>query len=156
MKIKELMTRDVITVKRSTTLAELMKLFKDFHAFPLVPVVEEDNRLGGIVSFQNLTEVFRTQEPEILKTVPFIDEVQEDILKADISSEMGNLVIVDDIMETKKFFSISEDASIEEAYNSMKLHSKEQLPVIDKEEKLVGIVGLFDIILWVFKDKGVI
>jgi len=155
MKVKDLMTRDVINVKRSTTLSELMKLFKDFHTFPLVPVVEEGNRLVGVVSFQNLTEVFRTQEPEILKTVPFIDEQQEDILKADISPEMGHLVIVDDIMKTN-FFSVNGDASIEEAYNSMKLHSKEQLPVVDSEERLIGIIGLFDIILGVFKDKGVI
>ena len=70
---------------------ELIKLFKDFHTFPLVPVVENGNRLVGIVSFQNLTEIFRTQEPEILKTVPFIDEEQEDILRADNSTEMGNL-----------------------------------------------------------------
>ncbi len=155
MKVKELINRGVISVKRSTTLTELIKLFKDFHTFPLVPVVEDGNRLVGIVSFQNLTEIFRTQEPEILKTVPFIDEEQEDILKADISPEMGNLVIVDDIMKTK-FFSIQEEASIEEAYNSMKLHSKEQLPVVDKEERLIGIIGLFDIVLGIFKNKGVV
>lgn len=155
MKVKDLMNRDVISVKRSTTLSELIKLFKDFHTFPLVPVVEKDNRLVGIVSFQNLTEVFRTQEPEILKTIPFIDEEEEDILKADMSPEMGNLVIVDDIMKTK-FFSVQEEAGIEEAYKAMKLHSKEQLPVVDKEERLAGIIGLFDIILGVFRDKGVV
>lgn len=155
MKVIDLMNRDVISVKRSTTLSELVKLFKNFHTFPLVPVVEKDNRLVGIVSFQNLTEVFRTQEPEILKTIPFIDEEEEDILKADMSPEMGNLVIVDDIMKTK-FFSVQEEAGIEEAYKAMKLHSKEQLPVVDKEERLSGIIGLFDIILGVFRDKGVI
>ena len=155
MKVKDLMNRDVISVKRSTTLSELIKLFKDFHTFPLVPVVEKDNRLVGIVSFQNLTEVFRTQEPEILKTIPFIDEEEEDILKADMSPEMGNLVIVDDIMKTK-FFSVQEGAGIEEAYKAMKLHSREQLPVVDKEERLTGIIGLFEIVLGVFRDKGVI
>ena len=155
MKVKDLMNRDVISVKRSTTLSELIKLFKDFHTFPLVPVVEKDNRLVGIVSFQNLTEVFRTQEPEILKTIPFIDEEEEDILKADMSPEMGNLVIVDDIMKTK-FFSVQEEGGIEEAYKAMKLHSKEQLPVVDKEERLTGIIGLFDIVLGIFREKGVI
>lgn len=155
MKVKDLMNRDVISVKRSTTLSELMKLFRDFHTFPLVPVVEDDNRLVGIVSFQNLTEVFRTQEPEILKTIPFIDEEEEDILKADMSPEMGNLIIVDDIMKTK-FFSVQEEAGIEEAYKAMKLHSKEQLPVVDKEERLTGIIGSFDIVLGIFREKGVI
>lgn len=154
MKVKELMNRDIICVRRSTTLSELIKFFKNFHTFPLVPVVE-DNSLIGIVSFRNLTGIFRTQEPEILKTVPFIDEAQEDILTTDISSEMGNLIIVDDIMDSN-FVSIKEEANVEEAYNLMKLHSKEQLPVVDRKEKLIGIIGLFDIILGIFKDKGVI
>ncbi len=155
MKIKEIMNRDIIKVKRSTNLSDLIKFFKNFHTFPLVPVVENGNRLAGVVSFKNLIEVFQPQGPEILKTVPFIDAPQEDILNADISPEMGFLIIVDDIMETD-FLSVQEEENIEDAYNSMKLHSQEQIAVIDREGNLTGIIGLFDIILGIFKDKGIV
>lgn len=155
MQVKEIITKEVITVKRSTTLKELLKKFAKFHLFPLVPVVEDDNRLVGIVSFRNLIDVFQPYSSEVLKTVPFLDEKEEDIFKVELVEEIGSLVVVEDIMESK-FISIGEDASLEEAYKLMKLHLKEEFPVVDKDGKLVGMIGIFDIIREVFRQKGVI
>jgi CBS domain-containing protein len=155
MQVKEIMSKEVITVKRSTTLRQLLKIFAKFHMFPLVPVVEEDNYLVGIISFRNLINVFRPYQPEILKPVPFLDEEEEDIFKAELTQELGDLVVAEDIME-RKFISIQEDASLEKAYDSMKLHLKEQFPVVDKSGRLVGMIGIFDIIREVFRQKGVI
>ena len=155
MQVKEVMSREVITVKRSTTLRQLLEIFSKFHIFPLVPVVEEDNRLVGIVSFHNLIEAVQPHRPEILKTIPFLDEDKEDIFKIDFTAEIGDLVIVDDIMENK-FVTLKEDCSLEEAYRLMKLHLKEEIPVIDKASRLAGMIGVFDIIREVFRQKGVI
>jgi len=155
MQVKEVMSKDVITVKCSTRLEELLKKFNKFHIFPLVPVIEEDGRLVGIVSFRNLISVFQPPYPEILKTIPFLDEGEEDIFKAGLTQDLGNLVVVDDIMETK-FISIQEGDSLEEAYKLMKLHLKEEFPVVDRDNKLVGMIGIFDIIQEIFHQKGVI
>lgn len=156
MQVKEIMSvKGLITVRRSTKLKELLGLFNKFHLFPLVPVIEEDKRLTGIVSFRNLIDVFSPYRQEILKTVPFLDEQEEDIFKAELTKDMGDLVVVEDIMETK-FLSLQEDASLEEAFKLMKLHLKDELPVIDKTGKLVGKIGIFDIIREVFREKGVI
>jgi len=155
MQVKEVMSEEVITVKRSTTLKQLLEIFTKFHIFPLVPVIEEDNRLVGVVSFRNLVNVFQLRQPEILKAVPFLDEEEEDIFKVEFTEEMGNLVVADDIME-RKFITVQEDASLEEAYKLMKLHLKEEFPVVDRAEKLVGMIGIFDIIRHVFRQKGVI
>ncbi len=155
MQVKEIMAKGIITVKRSTTLAQLIEYFKEFHTLPLVPVVEEDGHLVGTVSFSNLVDVFQPRRPQILKTVPFLDEPTEDIFSAELTPEMGDLIIVDDIME-KKFFSIDGEAKLEDAYNLMRLHSIEKLPVVDKEGKLVGMIGLFYIILQLFREKGIV
>jgi len=45
MQVRDVILKEVIKVRRSTSLKQLLNLFKDFHTFPLVPVVEEDNRL---------------------------------------------------------------------------------------------------------------
>ena len=155
MQVKEIMSKVVITVRRSTKLKELLKLFNKFHLFPLVPVVEEDGRLVGIVSFRNLIDVFSPYRQEILKTVPFLDDQEEDIFKAELTKDIGDLVVVEDIMETK-FVSLQEDTTLEEAFKLMKLHLKEEFPVTDKTGKLVGKIGIFDIIRRVFQEKGVI
>ena len=154
MKVRDLMNRDIIAVRRSTTLAELVKFFNKFHTFPLVPVVEEE-KLAGIVSFKNLADIFRVQEPEILKTVPFIDQEPENIMRADLSAEMGFLVIVDDIMSTN-FFSVKEETSVEDAYQAMLRYSLDQLPVVDRQNKMTGIIGIFDIFLGILREKGII
>jgi len=154
MQVKDVMKKDIISVHRYTTLAQLIKSFKSFHTFPLVPVIEKDNSLVGIVSFSNIVDIFRPSQPEILKTVAFVDEAPENIFESDLTSEMGMLIVVEDIMETK-FISIKEDTSLEEAYNTLKVHQKEQLTVVDHDNKVVGIIGIFDIIRAIFKEKGI-
>lgn len=155
MQVKEIMSKKVIAVQRSTTLKELLKTFAKFHIFPLVPVVDEENHLVGIVSFRNLIDAFKFHEPEMLKNIPFLDEREEDIFKMEITGEIGDLLVVDDIMETK-FISIRKDVSLEEAYKLARLHLKGELPVVDNENKLVGMLGVFDIVRQVFHQKGVI
>ena len=155
MQVKEVMSKEVITVKRSTTLKELLEIFAKFHIFPLVPVIEEDNRLVGVVSFRNLINVFQLHQSDLLKTVPFLDEQEEDIFKIELTEEVGKLVVAEDIME-RNFITIQEDASLEEAYKLMKLYLKEEFPVVDRAGKLVGMIGIFDIVRHVFRQKGVI
>jgi len=155
VQVKEIMSKEVIAVKHSTTLRQLLKIFAKFHMFPLIPVIEENNRLVGIISFRNLINAFRPHELEVLKTVPFLDEKKEDIFKIDLTEEIGNLVVVEDIME-KNFISIQEETSLEEAFSLMELHLKEEFPVVDKRGRLMGMIGIFDIIREVFHQKGVI
>ena len=155
MKVSEVMNQKIIAVRRSTTLAELIELFRHFHSFPLVPVVDEHNILIGVVSFQRLIEAFRTSGQDILKTIPFVDEHHLDIFNMDITSEIGQLCLVDDLMQTK-FITINQDSSLEEGYRLMQVHQREQFPVVDSENKLVGMIGAFDILLALFREKGVI
>lgn len=155
MQIKEIMSKEVITVKRSTTLKELLEMFTNFHMFPLIPVVEEDKHIVGIISFRNIISAFRSRQEEILKSVPFLDEEEEDVFKAEFNEEIGSLVVAEDIME-KKFVSMREDTTLEEAYKLMKLHLKEEFPVVDRLGRLSGMVGIFDIVRQVFREKGVI
>ena len=157
MKVKDCMTKDVVTVKRSTALTELIEIFRKYN-FHTLPIVEEGNKIVGIVTFEDILKVFQPysqQTAKMLDTIPFVEKVEEeDILLADISSEMGVLVIVDDFMNTS-FVILNQGASIKEARSVMRLHNTERLPVVENGT-LVGIVTLFDIILSVFKQKGVI
>ena len=155
MQIKDIMSGQVISVTRSSTLRQLLKLFDKFHIFPLVPVIENDKRLIGIVSFRDLIDALSSYHPDVLKLVPFLDEEEIDIFKMDITDDIGNLVVVEDIME-REFISILEDTSLEEAYKLRRLHLKEEVPVTDKAGRLVGMVGVFDIIQAVFRQKGII
>lgn len=158
MKVKDCMTKEVITVKRSTSLSQLIETFQRYN-FHTLPVIEADNRLVGIVIFEDILKVFQPYGIELstmLKTVPFLDmELKEDdFLAADISSEMGMLVVVDDIMNTH-FVTAEPEMDINKARSLMKLHNTARLPVVE-DDKLVGMISLFDIILAIFRERGVI
>lgn len=155
MPVKEVMSKDVIFVRRSTKLRELLDIFKSFHIFPLVPVIEENRRLAGVVSFRNLIDAFQSYHPDVLKLVPFLDEEEQNIFKIEISEDMGDLVVMEDIMD-HEYISIMGDASLEEAYNLMKLYLKEELPVVDRAGGLIGRIGIFDILNAAFRKKGII
>lgn len=158
MKVRDCMTKEVVTVKRSTTLSQLIKAFQK-HNFHTFPVVEGDGRLVGIVNFEDILKVFQPYSTELstmLKAVPFLEmeSKEEDFLAADISSEMGILVVVDDIMDTH-FATIDPETDINQARAQMKLHNTPRIPVVE-EGKLIGVISLFDIILAVFRERGII
>lgn len=154
-KIKDVMKKDVITVKRSTTFGKLLHIFKDFHSFPLVPVVDDNGKLEGIVSLPSLIKAFAPQHLGILKTLPLVNRIDTDIFDLDVELGIENLIIVDDIME-RRFVKLKEELSIEEAHREMELNSRDILPVVDEKDKLVGLIGKFDIVMQVFKNKGII
>ncbi len=158
MKVRDCMTKEVITLKRSNTLSYLINAFQK-HNFHTFPVVEPDNHLVGIVTFEDILKVFQPYNVELstmLKTIPLVEmeDEDEDFLEADISSEMGILVVVDDIMDTH-FATVDPEIDINQARAQMKLHNTPRLPVVE-EGKLVGMISLFDIIITVFRQRKII
>ncbi|MGA1824508.1 MAG: HPP family protein [bacterium] len=155
MLVKEIMIKNIVTVKRSTTLKEIIFRLKNFFTFPLVPVVEDDGRLIGTVSFNNLINVFQPYDTGGINFIPFLEREDVDIFELDITPEMAILIVVDDIMETK-FFTVHEEESLEKAYSIMHTHTLDRLPVVDQEQKLVGMIGMFSILVALFRQDGII
>ncbi|MBN3040821.1 MAG: CBS domain-containing protein [Candidatus Omnitrophica bacterium] len=152
MKVAEAFKKDVIKVNRSLSLRKLLDLFRDFHTHPVIPVVDDNSNLIGVVYSEDLLDLLRPQQAKLFRNIPFT-EVNEDVFDLEPIPYMGELIIVDDIMTTN-YVAVKVDDQLEEAYKSMRLHKKERLPVVDSEGKLVGIIGLFDIIWQMFKEKG--
>lgn len=154
MKVKDVIKKEVMTVKRSTSLRSLMNFFKDFHALPIIPVVDEEGLLIGIVALSNLMDILKPPQVKILKKIPFA-EIDENIFDLEPAPAMGELILVDDIMETH-FLSLDQEVSLAEAYKLMRLHRTDQFPVVDSSNRLLGIVGVFDIVRRMFKEKGIV
>ncbi len=145
----------VITVERCTTLKQLLENFSAFHTFPIVPVVEADNTLVGVISLKNLINILKPMEPRTLKAIPFLDEKPVEIPEVEITSEISQLIVADDIMDTK-FVVLEEEMTDEQGFRLMRLHNREQVPVVDKDKKFKGIVGIFDIVINIFIERGVL
>jgi len=157
IQVKEIMRKRVITVKESTTLRELIEIF-DKYTFHTLPVVDKENKVVGIVAFEDILKVFEPHPSyimDMLRRTPLWEEYGiKDFLEIDIPPEIGILCVAEDLMNTN-VITTTEEATIIEVCSLMKLNKLRRIPVVDKERRLVGIVSLFDIILAIFKEKGV-
>jgi CBS domain-containing protein len=145
-KVGEIMTRNVITVKENNTVLNVIEVFKG-NKIAGVPVLNDREEVVGVVSeadilklldnFRWYTPLFTAMDLLNLRGEKLHD-VQRDIEKA---SEMK----VKDIM-SKNPKTIPPDALIDDAAQIMHSTGFNRLPVVDGNNKLVGIVTRADII----------
>jgi acetoin utilization protein AcuB len=125
--VKDWMTRQVITATRKTTLPEAHRLMTENHIRRL-PVVE-NGRLVGIVTRGDV----RGAEPSGATSLS-IWEVNYLLSRLKIEELMTRAPVI-----------INEDATIGEAAELMLQNKVSGLPVLDSEERLVGIITESDI-----------
>ncbi|MBU0634053.1 MAG: CBS domain-containing protein [Candidatus Omnitrophica bacterium] len=157
MQIKDIMQTKVVSVRRALSLTKLLGLFREFHSFPFIPVVDGNNTLIGVVHIRGFFDIFKPYHENILMRNPLSLVAQEDtdIFDVDIEEGMGSLIIVADIMD-KKVVKIEENQDLKEAYELIQLNKCEMIAVVDAENKLTGIISMFDIVMAVSKEKGLI
>ena len=66
--IADIMTKDVFTVKRETTVRELAEIFETRH-FGSLPVVDDEGRLTGIVTASDLPYFITIRRSNIYRRV---------------------------------------------------------------------------------------
>lgn len=149
--VKEAMQKDVIKFKDVDTISYVANTLRE-KKISGAPIVDEDNKIMGIVSEGDIMRLIEVHSPNInlILPAPFdlielpvrmrleLDELAEGIAKA-------SAVLVGEIM-TKDVLKAKEDMSISDAAKLMDKHDVNRLPVVDDEDKLIGIVTRGDII----------
>lgn len=128
MKVSDLMTREVATVRSSDTAARAARLMWDCDCGSL-PVTDEDNRVSAIIT-----------DRDICMTALF----QDRSLSA---------ISVGQAMSKDLRFCAPED-SLSSAEQVMRAHQIRRLPVLDSERRLLGILSLADIVHATEREKG--
>jgi CBS domain-containing protein len=156
LSVASIMRRDAPTVRPSTTLQQLIEFMRKTNHY-MLPVVDDDNNLLGIVNYRGILNIFRPfskSVSEIVERMPFVEKNDDEDLNLQLSPEMGALILVDDIVNTN-YVSIQEDKTIREARRLMRLHNIETIPVVS-DKKLVGVLSLLDILVYIFKEHDIL
>jgi len=156
MLVKEVMSVDVITVSPQNSLSELIERLSKSN-FHLLPVIDDDNNIAGVINFKDIMKLFVSHNPaleRLLKSSHHYRFEEEDILDTELPEEIVEDVRVADLMN-KNVVSVDENRTISEVRHSMKMHNLVRMPVTSNE-KLVGFITLFDIIVALFRKKGLI
>ncbi len=143
LKAKDIMTKDVITVKSDATIEELAKIFIE-HKISGAPVVNESGDLSGIVTENDLiSQNKRLHIPTFIRLFDaFImlerpSKIEKEIKKMAAST-------VDDIC-TKEVITVTEDTPLEDVATIMAEKKVHLIPVVE-EKKIKGIIGKIDMI----------
>jgi len=142
LKAKDIMTKDVITVKPDTTIEELARtLMRD--QISGTPVVDDKGKLVGIVTENDLiSKNSRLHIPTILRLFDAYIPLGTSKLETDIKRMTANTV--KDIC-SKEVITIDSETSLEYIATLITERKIHLLPVL-KEGKLVGIIGKKDLI----------
>ena len=142
MKVKDVMTRKVVSVTPSTGIKDIYHIFCKNHIGG-VPVVDGDNTLLGLVTKTELLDVLIPDYFDMVADFLFIDDfgALEEKLEAIPSLD---LFIAEDLMVTD-IISIKENASLMKAPVLMNKYNVRRLPVVNKENKLVGVATRMDV-----------
>jgi CBS domain-containing protein len=140
---KDIMTRDVITVKPDTSIEELASLLVK-HQISGAPVVDDSGNLYGIVTENDL--ISRSKRLHIPTVVSFLDAAIylessrkfEQEVKRLTATKVGEIC-------TRKVITITEDTPIVDIATTMDEKKVYLLPVV-RNGKVLGIVGKRDMV----------
>jgi CBS domain-containing protein len=148
MKVKDVMNPKVVFCKPDDTVREVAKILKE-NNISGVPVLEGEELVGVVSEGDLLKLLIIPEKGDLWLPSPF--EVIEVPIREYLGWEETKKILsdvgstrVEEIM-TKDVYSISSEASVEEASEHMIRHRINRLPVIE-DERVVGIVTRGDII----------
>jgi CBS domain-containing protein len=149
--VQEAMQKDVITLRRVEKIEEAAKILRA-KKISGAPVVDENNKVIGIVSEGDIMRLLEFHSPNLNLILPSpLDLIELPIrMKAEYDEisaglKKASLVMVHEIM-TKKLITISPEKSISDAAEQMDMHKVKRLPVLDEKGNLIGIITRGDII----------
>ncbi len=148
---KDIMTKDVVTVKPETTVAELANLLIK-NRISGAPVVDASGSIVGIVTENDL--ISQNKRLHIPTVVSFLDAAIylesskkfADEVKRVTATTVGDICV-------KKVITISEDTSLTDIATIMSEKKVHILPVV-KAGKVIGIVGKRDVVKAVSEQAG--
>jgi CBS domain-containing protein len=144
MLVKEIMTREVITVRTSTKITEVVRLFRE-HDISGMPVVDEEGNLVGMVTELDL--IARHARPHFPNYVAFLDSIiYLGSTKRYHESMRHILAITAGELMTESVTTVSPELDVQDLADLMVEHGANPVVVVDEEKHLVGIVSHTDVL----------
>lgn len=143
LKAKDVMTKDVITVRPETTVAELAKIFAS-HRISSAPVVNEAGNLLGMVSETDLVEQDKSLHiPTVVSLFDWVIYLESD-KRFERELQKMTAQTVGEIY-SKQLFYVAPEAPVSEVADIMSREKVHAVPVAEAG-CVVGIIGRIDLI----------
>jgi CBS domain-containing protein len=143
MLVREMMTQEPVTVSQDTGLKEAMRLL-DAHSITSMPVVEATGRIVGVVSETDL--VRDCVHPDVrAHLIP----VAADVLPQGQPSRTADVM-------NRHPVTVNGDLDLADAVDLMSSSSVKSVPVVDRADRVVGMLSRRDVVHLLARDDELI
>lgn len=148
MKVKDIMTRDVVTVTEEDTVERAANILNE-KGLTGLPVVDDNNLVKGIITEGDLMRrISKIDGPSYIEILGGIFPLESKSDFADrLKKSMGYMV--KDMM-SEEVITITEEDSLENAATLMVKEKVKRLPVVDEIGRLLGIISRRDVMKHLF------
>lgn len=141
-RIKDIMSRDVVTLSASDTIHEALVLMGENRVSAL-PVVDNHDHCVGILSTSDLVDMTRDIDDDIYH-LDLVDPSSQRFLLDKLAHSMGNETVQSFMSEMVD--SVDAETTIGKATGEMLRNRVHHLPVVDANNRLIGIISTMDIL----------
>lgn len=144
MKVSQFMKTDVIVAKKDNSVKETLETLVQ-HKIGGVPIVDNENKLVGIVSDGDLLRFVNPNEESVYDFFTFVfynpKEELLDSLKRRTHEPLSHV-----IKHHQKVMTLHPHEDMEKALAILAKYHYKRIPVVDNEGKVVGIISRGDIL----------
>lgn len=140
MQVKDFMITEIFTVKPTNTIKDLLTILHS-NRIGGVPVINDDGNLMGMISDGDILRYLSPKPIGFADLVYIIEDGEmEDVLREKLQTK------VKEIMTKRNILYASPGDDFETAIRLLSKHRFKKLPVINHENKVVGVLSRGDII----------
>lgn len=147
MIVSDIMSRDVMTVTPDTSYRDVWKKIFSTH-WHTVPVTDSQKRLVGIITRKDLLARLYPNYQDVLE---FLETPQDFEAMEDRIKELAPLKVKDIMCKTVIFS--RESTLVMRALSRMIVRHVDQLPVLNDEDEVVGVITKGDIFYSLFRKN---
>lgn len=143
MKIKDFMITDVISVNKDTSVKDLLKTLVK-HKIGGAPVVDDDNHLLGMITDGDVIRYLQPKGRTVYDMFTLVLVSEKEDLRYKLDHIMDDTV--DKIIRKKDIQTVHPEDDTEKAIAIFSKHRFKKIPVVEKNNKVIGVVSRGDII----------
>ncbi len=141
-KVADIMTRDVVTVDAGGTVHEALALMGE-NRVSAIPVIDRNQHCVGILSTTDLVDMTRDVDDDLYQ-LDLVDSTTRRFLIDRLAHSLGNEKV--DTFMSETLTTVAPDSTIATATRKILKSRVHHLPVVDDDNRLVGIVSSIDIL----------
>jgi CBS domain-containing membrane protein len=157
MKVKDVMRKPVIFLPQNSKLKEIVHAFVHHH-IDCLPIVDAAERVVGFITVHDLIDVFFPRYHDLLRDMTVLEDKGQigslfDTSFTGLDRVQEQLILAADVMNSHMKWIFEED-SLLQAASRLQSQNQQRLPVVDRDQKLVGLISDYEVVLALLRGSS--